>query len=215
MAFFNPTRPIVVRCEASFNEGLSAGLFQQTEKGLQPVHFISRSMSDTEKRYSQTEKDALSIRWAKNRFSIYLLGAPKFKIITAHKPLIPMFNKTTIKSPPRVEKWIMDMQDVEFELLYESGKDEADPLDFSPRHPLPEKETDGTEKMIGAIIQNEHAVILEQLQDETDKDEQLLKLKDVIQKSDWERNRKNRSLVPYYHLRHEVYVAEGLVFRLN
>ena len=63
--FFSPTRPIVLRCEASFNEGLSAGLFQQTDKGLQPVHFISRTMSDTEKRYSQTEKDALSIRWAK------------------------------------------------------------------------------------------------------------------------------------------------------
>ena len=103
MAFFSPTRPIVLRCEASFNEGLSAGLFQQTDKGLQPVHFISRTMSDTEKRYSQTEKDALSIRWAKNRFRIYLLGAPKFKIITAHKPLIPMFNKTNIKLPPRIE----------------------------------------------------------------------------------------------------------------
>ena len=45
MAFFSPTRPIVLRCEASFNEGLSAGLFQQTDKGLQPVHFISRTMS--------------------------------------------------------------------------------------------------------------------------------------------------------------------------
>jgi hypothetical protein len=47
MAFFSPTRPIVLRCEASFNEGLSAGLFQQTDKGLQPVHFTSRTMSDT------------------------------------------------------------------------------------------------------------------------------------------------------------------------
>ncbi|CAC5384825.1 unnamed protein product [Mytilus coruscus] len=101
MAFFNPMIPIVLRCEASFNEGLSSGLFQQTNKGLQPVHFIGRSMSDTEKRYSQTEKDALSIRWSKNRFSIYLLGAPRFKIITAHKPLIPMFNQTSIKLPPR------------------------------------------------------------------------------------------------------------------
>ena len=38
-------------------------------------------MKDTEKRYSQTEKDALAVGWAGNRFSMYLLGAPKFKII--------------------------------------------------------------------------------------------------------------------------------------
>ncbi|VDI75081.1 Hypothetical predicted protein [Mytilus galloprovincialis] len=137
MAYFNPTRPIVLRCEASFNEGLSAGLFQHTPRGTQPVHYISRTMTDTEKRYSQTEKDALSIKWAKNRFSIYLLGAPKFKIITAHKPLIPMFNKTTIKLPPRIEKWVMDMQDVDYELIYEPGKDEADLLDYNVLCPLP------------------------------------------------------------------------------
>ena len=138
MAYFNPKLPITVRAEASYHEGLSAGLFQETSKGLQPVHYISRTMTDAEKRYSQTEKDALAVQWAKNRFRIYLQGAPKFRIITAHKPLIPMFNKTTAKLPPRIEKWVMNMQDVDYELVYEPGKDEADPLDFLSRHPLPE-----------------------------------------------------------------------------
>ena len=31
----------------------------------------------------------------------------------------------------------MEMQDVDYELVYESGKDEADPLDFLFRHPQP------------------------------------------------------------------------------
>lgn len=97
MAYFNPARPIVVvRVEASFHEGLSAGLFQETGSGLQPVHFITRTMTTMENRYSQKEKDALSLHWAKNRFSIYLLGAPKFKIITAHRPLLPLFNKAAM-----------------------------------------------------------------------------------------------------------------------
>ena len=111
MLYFNPKREIVVRAEASYHEGLSAGLFQDAGKGLQPVHFISRTMTVTEKRYSQTEKDALVVRWAKNRFNMYLLGAPKFKMITSHKPLLSMFNKATAKLPPRIEKWVMDMQD--------------------------------------------------------------------------------------------------------
>ena len=49
-----------------------------------------------------------------------------------------MFNKTTIKLPPRIEKWIAEMQDVDFEVEYEPGKDEKDPLDYMSRHPLPE-----------------------------------------------------------------------------
>ena len=118
MIYFQPNKPIVVRTEASYHDGLSAGLFQNIGNGLQPVHFISGTMTKTEKRYSQTEKDALAIRWAKNRLRMYLLGAPKFKIITGHKPLISMFNKVTAKLPPRIERWVMDMQDVDFELCY-------------------------------------------------------------------------------------------------
>lgn len=98
MTYFNPARSIVVRVEASFLEGLSAGLFQETSSGLQPVHFISCTMTDTEKRYSQTEKDALSVHWAKNRFSIYLLGAPKFTIITSHKPCSHYLKKQSCDS---------------------------------------------------------------------------------------------------------------------
>ena len=113
-------------------------------------------MTSAEKRYSQTEKDGLAVKWAKTRFGIYLLGAPKFKIVTSHKPLIPMFSKACSKLPPRIEKWIMEMQDVDYEIVYEPGKDAADPMDCLSRHPLPETERNDTEQTINAIISNEH-----------------------------------------------------------
>ena len=127
MAFFNPKLPLMVRVEASYNEGLSAGLFQQSAKGWQPVHFISQSLTDVEKRYSQTEKDALCVKWAKVRFGMYLQDAPRFTIVTAHKPLLPMFSKPSAKLPPRIERWVMDMQDVDFEMKHEPGRDGLDP----------------------------------------------------------------------------------------
>ena len=65
MAFFDPSRPITLHTEASYNQGLSAALLQKTDKGIQPVHFINRTMTDMGKRYSQTKKDALTIKWAK------------------------------------------------------------------------------------------------------------------------------------------------------
>ena len=163
MAFFNPRKQIIVRTEVSFHEGLSAGLFQRTNKGLQPVHYISRYMTSAEKRYSQTEKDALAVKWAKSRFSMYLLGAPRFKIVTSHKPLIPMFNKACAKLPPRIEKWIMEMQDVDFELIYEPGKDSADPMDYLSRHPLPDTEKDNTEKTIKLVVRNEHGMVMKSI----------------------------------------------------
>lgn len=215
MTYFNPTRPIQVRVEASFNEGLSAGLFQKTTKGWQPVHFISRTMTDTEKRYSQTEKDALAVKWAKNRFRIYLHGAPKFKIITAHKPLIPLFNKPTAKLPPRIERWVMDMQDVDYEMVYEPGKDEADPLDFLSRHPLPETEDDCTEQMIKRTITEEHAIVLEQIQKHTEEDPAMQKLKDRILKGDWEGWKKDPDIAPFIAIHQELYIAEDLIFRMH
>ena len=95
---------------------------------------MSEAITPTEKRCNQTEKGALAIHWAKNRFSMYLLGAPKFQIITAHKPFLPQFNKASIKLPLRIEKWVLEMQDVDFEPTYEPGKDDADPLEFLSRY---------------------------------------------------------------------------------
>ena len=67
MVYFDPRKPIVVRTEASFNEDLSAGLFQKTNKGLQPVPYISRSMTGTEKRYSETEKWCFGCKVGENK----------------------------------------------------------------------------------------------------------------------------------------------------
>lgn len=213
MAYFDPSKAIVLRTEASFNEGLAAGLFQTTDKGLQPVHFISRTLTDTERRYSQTEKDALAIKWAKDRFRTYLLGAPRFTIVTAHKPLLQLFNKSTAKLPPRIEKWVMDMQDVDFELTYQPGKDEADPLDYLSRHPLPVRGNDDTEKMIKNTVLAEHAIVLDRICEDTSKDAELQKLKTVIREGTWDQHRKDPDIHPFYSIRQELYVAEELIFK--
>lgn len=74
----------------------------------------------------------------------------------AHKPLLSMFNKPSAKLLPRIERWVMDMQDVDFEMKYEPGRDELDPLDFLSRHPLPVIGNDNTEKVLKAVITTEH-----------------------------------------------------------
>ena len=103
--FFIPNKAIVVRVKASYHDRflilLSSGLFQDIGKGLQPVHFTSQTMTDTENTYSQTETDALAVQCVKNTFRIYIKGVPRFQIITGRKQLLSMFNKVTANLPPR------------------------------------------------------------------------------------------------------------------
>ena len=56
-----------------------------------PVAFASRSMSETECRYAQIEKEALAVTWACEKILRYLLGL-KFVIETDHKPLVPLLS---------------------------------------------------------------------------------------------------------------------------
>ena len=56
------------------------------------VAYVSRMMTDTEKRYSQIEKELLAVVWTCEKFSSYLVGMDKFRIITDHKSLVPIIN---------------------------------------------------------------------------------------------------------------------------
>ena len=70
----------------------------------------------------------------------------------------------------------MDMQDVDFEMKYEPGKDDADPPDFLSRHPLPIIGNNDTEKILTITIETEHAVVLNTIKAETSRDGVLQKL---------------------------------------
>ena len=54
-----------------------------TEK---PIAFASRTLSDTERRYSQVEKEALAIVFGVKHFHSYIYGR-HFYLQTDHKPL--------------------------------------------------------------------------------------------------------------------------------
>ena len=104
--------------------GLGAVLVQRASSNepYQAVMYKSRSLKEVETRYSATEREALAIRWAAKKLRKYLLGAPHFKIVTDHKPLEYMFSKLTGDTPPRVEKFIMDLQEFDYHVVHRPGK---------------------------------------------------------------------------------------------
>ena len=88
---YQPGRKTVVICDAS-PVGLGGGLFQKTAHGYQPVHYVSRTLTETERKYAQIEREALAVEFSTNRLQMYLLGSQEFQRATDHKPLIPIFN---------------------------------------------------------------------------------------------------------------------------
>ena len=66
--------------------GLGAVLTQDQIGEDRVIWNASRSLSEVEKRYSQTEREALGVVWACERFHMYLYGID-FELLTDHKPL--------------------------------------------------------------------------------------------------------------------------------
>ena len=73
LALYNPQAERKVSADAS-SFGLGAVLLQLNDQSWKPVAYASRSLMDTERRYVQTDKEALATTWACEKFSTYILG---------------------------------------------------------------------------------------------------------------------------------------------
>ena len=96
------------------------------------------------------------------------------------------------------------MQDVhvDHELVYEPGKNEADPIDYlSCRHPLPETEGDDTEKIAKWTVNAQHAVVITRIREETLKDEVMQRLAKKIAKGDWEKHNRDKDIESYLYVK--------------
>ena len=84
LAYFDPNANTTVTVDAS-PYGLGAVLSQEVGGCERVVAYGHRSLTAVERRYSQTEREALAIVWGCEHFAIYLVGM-KFKLVTDHKP---------------------------------------------------------------------------------------------------------------------------------
>ena len=101
LAWYDPDAETKISADASAY-GLGAVLLQKYDGQGRPVVDASRSLNETESRYSQIEKDALTSTWACECFSDYILGK-SVEIESDHKLLVPLLNSKNFDSlPPSV-----------------------------------------------------------------------------------------------------------------
>lgn len=112
------TKEFIITTDAS-NYAIAAVLSQGELGKDKPVCYASRTLSDTEVKYSTLEKEFLAIIYATKQFRPYIYGT-KFTIITDHRPLMWMHR---MKEPnAKLERWRMKMAEFEYEIKFKAGK---------------------------------------------------------------------------------------------
>lgn len=107
------------------NTGIGAVLMQQNNEGLLvPIQWASKKLTQTETRYSISEKEMLAIMWAIKKFDYELRGR-KFHLITDHKALASIREKPEFNNN-RINRWIEAIQSYDFTIEYKTGEELVD-----------------------------------------------------------------------------------------
>ena len=89
-AHFDPSLSMGISCDAS-NVGIGAVLFHRFPDGSERlVANASKTSTDARRKYSQIQKEGLSIVFALQKFHQYLYGR-RFILVTDNKPFLALF----------------------------------------------------------------------------------------------------------------------------
>lgn len=211
LAYYDPTKRLKISTDAS-KDGLGAVLLQAEDESWKPVAYASRSMTNTETKYAQIEKECLGLAYGLERFHCYVYGLPTFTVETDHRPLVSIFKKSLNEMSPRIQRLIMKLQRYDFDLIYTPGKHLvlADALSRAPELNHASVTDKDVEEHVNMIVESLPVSDCKskQISDETAKDTELQMVITHIQ-SGWPKG----SCPKYYHFRSELSVANGLLLR--
>lgn len=139
----NLDKPFNLTCDAS-NVALGAVLSQGPIGQDLPIAYASRTLNESEQKYSTIEKECLCLVWATKYFRPYLFGR-KFRIVTDHKPLQWLFN---LKDPSsKLLRWRIKLEEFDYEIIYKKGKLNTN-ADALSRIEIHVKETDDISSLV-------------------------------------------------------------------
>lgn len=218
LVHFDPNLELKLTVDAS-SYGVGAILSHVIAPGNEkPVAYASRTLSRSEQKYSQIEKEALAIIFGVLKFNQYLF-AKKFTLVTDHMPLVAIFgHKRQIPqfSANRLRRWAVILSNYNYEVQYvPSNKNVADALS---RLPL---ENEGNEKKELEDIEINYSLFFSEVRDinvnfkliqaETVKDVVIQRVIAVVNKG-WPKVCSDVLIQPYFTKRFEFSISEQCLF---
>jgi len=201
----------ILTTDASDN-GFGAVLSQIQEGIEKPIYFISRTIHDSERKYSASEKEALSVIWSIMRLHRFLYGR-KFQVRTDHQSLRQLL--TAINgdgtAPCRISRWATKLLPYNFTVSYIKGKTNVVADGLSRLSGKNEYEERFEENVEVAIITNMNAITIQEIEEETKKDDELSKLAVFLDNPNGTDN--NKLWTPFRKLLHEFSKTNEVILR--
>ena len=136
LAHFNPALDVGISCDAS-DVGIGCVLFHRYSDGSErPIANASKTLTQTQRRYSQIQKEALAIIFGLSKFHQFLYGR-RFILVTDHKPLIALFGPSKpipALAANRLARWALTLSQYDYAIEYRktSAHGNADALSRLP-----------------------------------------------------------------------------------
>lgn len=215
LAIFDPCKPCKVQTDSS-KDGLGCVLLQ--ENG--PVAFASRTLSPSEQKWAQIEKELLAVVFACSRFHNFLYGR-EFMVESDHKPLENLIKRDIDDVTPRLQRMFLALLKYPgLSLVYVPGKSVL-VADCLSRAPLPttDQTKDQTDRELEGMVHTltkracmskenyEHYV------DTLNRDERFMRIVKYVQCGWPSYHALDDFSQLFYKYRHELHYENSLLFK--
>ncbi|XP_055623626.1 uncharacterized protein K02A2.6-like [Toxorhynchites rutilus septentrionalis] len=214
LGFYDPNDMTELYVDAS-PVGLGAVLTQRNGEQIpRIISFASKGLTKTERVYPQTQREALAVVWAVEKFYPYLFGI-QFTVFTDHKTLDYIYggkHQQGKRACSRAEGWALRLQPYDFRVEHIPGcKNISDVLSRLMVHPDASSDTpfdEATEHYLCAVGEGPTAISLQEIKKGTEQDKVLKAVIKAIYDQKWP-----SELFRYQAFHDELGIFEGIIVR--
>ena len=210
---FDPAAPTILTTDAS-DVGVGAMLSQIQNGKEVPIAFASSTLTQAQRNYSASEKEAWAVVWACEHWEKYLLGR-HFTLQTDHSALKTMLvNRGSRRESSKFHRWLERLSPFSFTPHYIKGEDNrvADALSRLVQRAeelgikeVQEEDSEETEEICG--------ISTERCAEETVRDKLLSKLRQYVTGKWPKQSLLDADLKNLYKIRTELSAEQGCVWK--
>ena len=185
-------------------------------QGGQPVQYASRALTETEKRYSQIEKEMLCVVFGLTRFHTYTYGR-NVTVHNDHKPLAAVLKRPAGENPIRLQRMLCRIMGYDLDFKYIKGKYLLISDALSRAHTINHTHSQSEEEIetIGLVIKDQSVTRhLNEIAKETAKDKVLQSVIHHISEN-WSINKRPlpADVLPFWSCKDQLLFNDDILYR--